>query len=67
MYSYFPVYSCTKTNESLGVVPRADRTVMQSHRPVPCNPFDHDKSQEDNPEISNARESQELLDITKWL
>ena len=47
--------------------PRADRTVTQSHRTLPCNPFDYDKSQEDNPEISNARESQESPGITSWL
>ena len=60
---------CTRapnTNESLSITPRVDRTVTHSRRMVPCNPFDYDKSQEDNQEISNARESQESPDITSW-
>ena len=69
VFNVLLVCLCTRapnTNESPSVAPRADRIVTQSHRIVPCNPFDYDKSQEDNQEISNARESQESPDITSW-
>ena len=61
------VYSCTQKKRIAHYYPRADRTVTQSHRMVPCNPFEYDKSQEDNQEISFARESQESPDITSWI
>ena len=65
-FARLPMYSCdqNKLISSVELDPRADHTVTQSHRLVPCNKLDYDQSQDDKRGMSNARKSQESSDIT---